>query len=230
MEKLENKIIKEIESRNLKPKSKAFFKARIFAINFLSVLSIFLTSVAMASLFYQVSQSNYKDVLERADYSLLHYIFITLPYFWFVIGIIGILFFAHNFRKLRRNYRYTFSSIVAGAVLISLFFGALMHMTGFSKITENLAEQNIELYRQQKQIQTLKTDIFLNKLYEIGVTAEMVEKDPELKKDIRKKYLEKVLGREYISDSPDQCSKIRFSCPKDKKVFFDKTGCGCGNK
>ena len=118
MEKLENKIIKEIESRNLKPKSKAFFKAKAFAVNFLSVLSIFLTSVAMSSLFYQVSQSNFKKVLESADFSIVQYVFITLPYFWFVIGVIFILIFAHNFRKAKRNYRYTFTSVVAGALIV----------------------------------------------------------------------------------------------------------------
>jgi glucan phosphoethanolaminetransferase (alkaline phosphatase superfamily) len=230
MEKLENKIIKEIELRNLKPRSKAFFKARIFAINFLSVLSIFITSVAMASLFYQVQQSNFKDVLEKTDFSVVYYVFITLPYLWFLIGLIFILLFAHNFRKVKRNYRYTFTSVVSGALLLSLFIGSIIHMSGLSKVTENLAEQNIEIYRQQKQIQTLKTDIFLNKLYEIGVTAEMVENDPELKKEIRRRYLEKVLGREYESDDLDECKVIKLTCSKDQKIFSDNTGCGCGKK
>ena len=31
----------------------------------------------------------------------------------------------------------------------------------------------------------------------------------------------------YVSEDPDECAVIRFTCDKDQTMFNDKCGCGC---
>ena len=34
-------------------------------------------------------------------------------------------------------------------------------------------------------------------------------------------------SRTYVSQDPDQCAVIRFTCPEGQSAFFDDCGCGC---
>ena len=34
-------------------------------------------------------------------------------------------------------------------------------------------------------------------------------------------------NRTYVSQDPEQCAVIRFTCPEGQSAFFDDCGCGC---
>jgi hypothetical protein len=108
-----------------------------------------------------------------------------------------------------------------------MVLGVGFFYSGFAQKTDEISSKYLPFYNKYQKIQEVKKKIFLSRLKEIGVTKEILEQSPELKKQIEEKFDKNVLGKIYLYKKPQQCLRDNFKCQSDEIFFEDKKGCGC---
>ncbi len=225
---IENKILKEIKKRGMKPKPRWYFVLRNFSFWFLSFLFILIGGVSFASLLYKIS--NTYEVLQFVfDNNLLIFksVLLFIPYIWLLLLIIFLFLAIYNFKKTEFAYRYNLTLIVSLFFLASVIFGVLIFYFGLSAKTEQIYKNYIPFYERYSMIMNLRKKLFIEKMIGLGITSEILNKNLDLKKQVEKKFDLNVLGKNYIYTKPEGCEKTKFTCQKDEIFFEDKKGCGC---
>ncbi len=224
--KLSKKIIKEIQEKQIIPKSKIFFIIKNMLFWLFSVLSVLIGAISFSTILYNLSgnQEIINAFLLKNNISLE--IFNFLPVFWIIILIIFLLLSIKNYKKTNNFYKYNLYFIFLIIIVLAFGFGSLMFSVGIGQKTEQLTQNYLPFYNKHIQIMNLKKEIFKNKLQDIGVTSQILIENPELKEKIDKKFRENVLGKTYLY-SPTECPFIEYTCPENKIKFSDDLGCGC---
>jgi cell shape-determining protein MreC len=138
------------------------------------------------------------------------------------------LFFAiANYKKTKLFYRINLYIVILSAIVLSFLLGILMFHLGLAQKTEEFSEKYIPFYDRYLKIQNIKKEIFIKKLKKIGVTNDILEKNPNLKEKVSEKFDKNVLGKIYLYKKPGKCLKENFVCKSDEIFFSDKKGCGC---
>jgi|GEM_PF-4963200 len=105
--------------------------------------------------------------------------------------------------------------------------GILMFYLGFSQKTEEFSQKYIPFYDRYEKITSIKKEIFTRKIKDLGITKEVLDQNPELRKEIEEKFNRNVLGKIYIYEKPNECLVETFNCQNDQLFFRDENGCGC---
>lgn len=225
---LEKEILEKIKRGEVKQKSRMFFMLKNISFWVLSVFFVLFGAVSFASILYKIS-GNFEIIIKTfsKDFDSLGAIVYAIPFFWFLLLFLFLYFAIENYKKTKLFYRVNMYIVILSAIILSFVLGLLMFHAGLAQKTEDFSEKYIPFYDRYLKIQTLKKDIFIKKLKKIGVTKEILEKNPELKEKVSDKFDKNVLGKTYLYKKPDSCLRENFKCDSDEIFFSDKKGCGC---
>ena len=217
---LEKRILEKIKKDDIKPRSKLYFVLK----NSLSIssflVSIILGSISFSVLFYIFSNNKSLITNSYNIYQLKNAIL-----FWLFLLVFFTFISIWNNKNLKNSYKHHPVVLVLFNILISFTLGLVLFFSGVGKQTDKISSQHLDFYQKNIKITEIKKNIFLNKLKEIGITKEILNKYPELKSKIELKFNEKVLGKTYLSEK--KCLEPDFVCYDGDIFFNDEKGCGC---
>jgi len=124
-----NKILQTIKQEKIKPKAKWEFLIKNSSIWFLSIICLFIGSLAFAVIVYMVKNNDW-DVYKNINDSLIEFILVSLPYFWLVLLVLFITAAHYNFKHTNKGYKFPLPAIIFSSVIISIVFGSLLYSLG----------------------------------------------------------------------------------------------------
>ena len=225
---IEKKILEKIKREGIKPKPRSYFVIRNLSFWGLSFSFVLVGGISFASILYKISDSY--SILQSVfnnSFSILHYLFYLVPYFWLAILFIFLILAIINFKKTEFSYRYNINLILLYMLLSVVVLGVFMFYLGVSQKTEILSQKYIPFYDRYTKIVNLRKQIFVQKMVDLGFTAEFLNNNPDIKKEVEKKFQKNVLGKMYIYGQSEECKRETFVCQNDEIFFKDNEGCGC---
>lgn len=152
-----DKVLAYIEKENVQPRSKWYF---VFTNDFFWVLGAL--SVVMGALSFAVilfTYFNAEPELYRVDYdSFFNFIFEWIPILWMASFALFTYIGYKNIQYTKHGYRYSFSLIVLGSLVLSFIGGVVIYSFGLAGTIDSEFERRLPMYR---SVHGLKRDIIL---------------------------------------------------------------------
>jgi hypothetical protein len=145
MTDLEHKILESIERQNLTPKPAYVFFAKRGVFWLLAILSIILGSISFAVLLYGAS-GFLKNGLDAFDEVPFDEFLLGIPIVWLMTLPLFAASAYIGFRHTRRGYRVRPVITMAVSLLASLVIGAVLHLVGAGKHTDEYLERSVPFY------------------------------------------------------------------------------------
>ena len=157
METITKKAVDKIKKENIVPKAKWQFLLKNNLLWTMSVLVIFIGSLATSVTLFLLTDNDW-DIYKYTDKNLLESILLVLPYFWLLIIFIFILLAYYNVRHTTDGYKYRSYAIILASVLMSLIAGAIMFYAGLGTKIDNIFSDKVPYYN---NLVNHKTDMWL---------------------------------------------------------------------
>ncbi|HZJ41093.1 MAG TPA: hypothetical protein VFD16_02420 [Candidatus Saccharimonadales bacterium] len=131
--------------KEIKPTARWHFLLRNYAIWISGVLALLIGAAAVSVIIYL---SSYNDFAIRQDInkSLGEMLLLTLPYFWLIFLSLFVFIVYYNLKHTKTGYRYSIGLIITGAVVASIFLGAIFFAAGLGQELDEVLGQNAPLY------------------------------------------------------------------------------------
>ena len=145
-EDLAHKVLDRIEEERVVPRPKWQFtmKNRLFWV--FGVLSIILGSLLAAVLVFSFVNAGWEYRMITHQ-NLFGFVVQVLPTIW-IAALIGALLLAYkNFRHTSRGYRVSLLSIIGLSLLVVIFGGSLLYLSGVGRLVEEEVGGRIPSYR-----------------------------------------------------------------------------------
>lgn len=138
-------ILKKIERKKIKPKSKWVFLAKDCLLWGMCGLTILVGAIAMGVIIFIVNDNDW-DIYKQLEKSFFTYFLILMPYFWIII--LGVfLFIAYfNYTHTRKGYLLNPYIVIAGSILVSVILGWALFTTGTSEKIDKFFAQKFPYY------------------------------------------------------------------------------------
>lgn len=138
-------VLHQIESGNIKPRSRWFFRSRECVIWFLWFVTVVVGAAAVAVTMY-VSLSVPYMLYEATHANLLTASISMLPYLW--IGIFALMAYLAivNLRHTKRGYRYRTIELLGSSVLASMVVGVGLQVAGGGYVMDQTLGSLIAAY------------------------------------------------------------------------------------
>jgi len=216
MVNLSEKILKQIESKKLSPKSKWVFILKNYIFWFIFIVFLFLGSLSFAVIIYMFKVSDWSLYLHAGD-GVFEFFLLSLPYFWFLFLILFIILAFYNFKYTKRAYRYGGFLLVFVSILISIFLGTTFYALGMGEKIDIAFSDNISFYHQMRE---KRARMWLNpeKGFLAGTILNLEDKDNFILNDLN--------GQKWTIDYDRTELKLPFSLYSGEKIkiFGEKTG------
>lgn len=126
---LKASVFDKIAAEEVKPRAKWVYSTQEYAVWVMWVLTVILGAISIAVALFVVSHQRF------ALYELTHRDFVTfavdvLPALWLILFVVLVAFAVFNLRQTKRGYRYPLWQILGSSLILSLAFGALLHISG----------------------------------------------------------------------------------------------------
>lgn len=72
--------------------------------------------------------------------------------------------------------------VILSAVSVSFVLGSLFFYLGLAQKTEEISVKYLPFYDKYLKVQDLRKKVFVKKMKELGITKEILENNPELRK------------------------------------------------
>ena len=143
---LSQSVLEKIREEHIKPKPKWEFLFKEYFVWSVGVISLIIGSVAIAVIIFMLRYNNW-DIYEKIDDSLLGFVILTLPYFWFLFLALFIWLINFNIKHTKHGYKYNVNTILLTSVVASLFFGSALYMIGAGRWIDAVMSENAPFYR-----------------------------------------------------------------------------------
>ncbi len=143
---LSEKIFKQIQEKNIKPKPKWEFVIKNWLILVSGFLFLIISSLVFAVIIYLIQNFDW-DLRVQIGHSFLGFALICLPYLWIIllVAFIGIIYY--DFKKSKKGYKYSWQIIIGVTILASLLFGILFYNIGIGQAIENFLNKRMPIYQ-----------------------------------------------------------------------------------
>jgi len=142
---ISSKILQLIKEKQISPKPKWFFILKNSLIWLLSTLSLIIGALSFAIILHLVINNDW-DVYKNINDSLIGFILLTLPYFWFIFLIIFIFLGYYNFKLTQKGYKFPFLAVLFINILISIIFGTFLYNMGIGQTIDQTLAKKAPLY------------------------------------------------------------------------------------
>jgi len=183
MENLEQQIIKKIE--NIKPEARWKFVLKNIFIWLAAGLCIIFSSLALSVIIYLLKNSDWALYHSLAG-SFIKFLALTMPYLWLVFLAIFTCLVYYNFKKTKKGYKYTFSIILLGTIILNVLLGILFYNFGIAHSIDNTFNEKVPLYRKMLEHRNQPWQQ-PEKGFLAGVIAEIKSDEEFILKDLRGK-------------------------------------------
>lgn len=150
--RLKECVFNRIESENVFPKSKIYFKGRECLIWMLWLLSVILGAFAVAVTIFVFTYQHYA-LHEATHENLLMYLEDTLPYLWLVVFSLMAYIAFYNLRKTNKGYRYPLWALMFSSVFLSLVGGLTLQIFSFGHLIDNMMDAHMPAYLSQNRLE-----------------------------------------------------------------------------
>jgi len=142
---LGKKILDTIKEKKISPKPKWSFLLKDSLLWGIGVAALLIGGLSFAVILHLVINNDW-DVYSQIHDSLLGFILLTLPYFWFVL--LGLFVFAayYNVRHTKKGYKYSVTTMIIGGIGLSIALGVFWHSAGVGATMERLFADRLPLY------------------------------------------------------------------------------------
>lgn len=140
-----NEILKNIQDKKIKPKSRWIFILKDCCLWGLFALATISGALAVSVIIFIFTNSDW-DIYRYLQKSFWSFVFISLPYFWIII-LVGLSFLAYfNYRHTRKGYLLNPYTVVLGSIGVSILLGGLLFVWKMGEKMENICAKNIPYY------------------------------------------------------------------------------------
>jgi len=144
-EKFDSQILEKIKEEKLKPKARWTFLLKDYVIWAFGFVSLIIGSLSIAVLIYLIGNNDWSIYSEISD-SLLEFIILTLPYYWFLFLAIFIVVINYNIKHTKKGYKYSLPVIITASVLASMFLGIIFSSAGLGSAIDDVFAENVVYY------------------------------------------------------------------------------------
>lgn len=145
MTNLTENILQKIKADHIHPAPKKFFLLKRGLAWFLSVLSL-LISLPITAIIIDFIVNLDWDIASRFTTFKPLFIFLALPYFWFVLLIIFSGSLYYHYRHTKYGYRLKFSTLIAIFIILNFTFGLIAHQFNWGHQLEEKFGEKISAY------------------------------------------------------------------------------------
>lgn len=141
------KIVAEIENKQLKPRPRWQFIVKKYSILSFTLASLILGSLAFSLVLHLMNSEDW-GIQSISRGRFLYLMFISLPFAWLIFLVLFIVSVFYNFRQLRNGYKYPCRTIVLSALITIVFFGSLAALFGLNKTIHTALSKQSPFYRE----------------------------------------------------------------------------------
>ena len=149
---LKEALFSKIESENVCPRSKVFFRSREMLVWALWAMSVLVGALSVAVSLYVVTHRQY-ELYEATHSNFLTFAIEALPYLWLLMFGIMVFSAVYNLRHTKGGYRYPTSYIITSSIVLSFAGGALLQLFGFGYTVDDMLGKNMPMYTSQEKFE-----------------------------------------------------------------------------
>ena len=135
-EKTTTSIMEKIEQEKVMLKPKWSFLLKNYTFWTLGLVALLVGGAASSVIIFTLVNSDF-DVYRYLNGSGLKYIFIMLPYIWFIFFTLFIIAAYYNIKHTKHGYRYKLYVVILTALAASVILGVVFYYFGLSHAIDN---------------------------------------------------------------------------------------------
>ena len=147
MTNVTNEVLNKIKQQEIKPTPKYQFLLKRCVLWTLASVSVIVGALSIAVVFFNLFNQEW-DVYDHVTDSLPIFFVLVLPYFWLVLSGIFLVVAYYNFHHTKFGYRWRFSVLVTGYLVLTLVLGGVFYRLGAGEHLENFFARNFKVYNQ----------------------------------------------------------------------------------
>ena len=140
------KILKDIEEKKIKPKSRWLFLAQDYLLWSFFIVATLVGAVAMSVIFFVWADRDW-DIYNYLEKDFITYFLLGLPYFWFVILIILSFVAYFNYVHTRKGYLINPYLVVAISLVGSVLLGWMFFINGMGENIDKILDESSAYYK-----------------------------------------------------------------------------------
>lgn len=144
---LSQKILHQIEEKQIAPKSKWSFLLKDWLVWVFSFISVLIGAIAVAVMIFIVRNNDFA-IYQELGLGTGGMVLRSLPYIWFVFFAAFIVVAHYNFRHTKEGYKFKLSTIIAGTFLASVVLGTGFYWIGLGRLVDDRLASMAAPYRQ----------------------------------------------------------------------------------
>lgn len=147
---LKESLFARIESEQVCPKSKLFFRCKECFVWMFWVVSVVIGAFSVAiSLFVAMHHQYY--FYEATHNNFFTFLVDALPYLWIITFGLMVYFAVYNLRNTARGYRYSVWMIIVSSVVVSFAAGSALQMFGIGYSIDSILGSHMSQYMSQEK-------------------------------------------------------------------------------
>lgn len=153
--KISDKVLEVIDSKEVKPTSKLFFRAKNISVWLFAVLSVVVGAFVISIIIFRLSNASLiREALSANNYFFM--LFAVLPFVWvLLLGVFGYVAYK-EIRHTRQGYKYEFTSVMLIILVISGVLGMVLHGIGSGYMLDSLFDKRVPFHRGVEAMQREK--------------------------------------------------------------------------
>ncbi len=160
---------KNIENKNIKPKSKSSFLYKEWFMWSIGIGSIVLGGVSVSASIFVIKNTQWAMHNLTHD-SLFIFVLEYLPIIWLVFFMVFIFLAYLFFRHTKKGYKYNFMLVVGGVLLLTFIFGVISFTAGFGSLVDRGLGKRTSFYkdiekRGQEDWRRSEEGLFIGKVF-----------------------------------------------------------------
>lgn len=141
-----SEILKNIEEKKIKPKSRWIFLVKDYLIWILFGLTSLFGAIAISVIIFVINDNDW-DIYKYLSKSVWSYFLILMPYFWIIaLGLFSFLAYL-NYKHTRKGYLLNPYVMILGSIFVSIVFGWMLFANGISEKIDKAFAQKIPYYK-----------------------------------------------------------------------------------
>lgn len=149
---IKNRVLHEIQSKQIAPISKEWWRFRELAVWCLWFVSVMIGGVALSVVWY-ASLHGWYGLYEAADMSPFLLVLSYIPKVWLVVFGLMLGLSYYHVRNLKRGYTYPFWQIIGSSFIFSVIGGIVLHLGGFNMLIDRSVGAYMPMYMTQEKME-----------------------------------------------------------------------------
>jgi len=139
-------VIQTIKVQAIKPRPRWQFLLKDYAVWTAGIFALLVGAFAAAVIIHMMLNNDW-DIYRDINDSLLGFILVTLPYFWFICLALFMGVAYYYFQHTKKGYRLSVFKLTVISVIASIFLGGIFYSLGFGQVIDEALIYRSHLYR-----------------------------------------------------------------------------------